>query len=209
MSLAPLVLCGLFCSLVVLCNVVSSKLVQLGPLVVPLGVFFYPLTFAVTDVVSEAFGKRCARGVVWAGLWANLALLLVSAAVVAIPSVPFADDSAMVKVFSSAPRLVLASVLAYLVSQHHDVWAFHLWKALTRGRLLAVRSFLSTSVSQLLDALVFMTVAFYGSFPVRDLAWMVFSQYLLKLLFALLSVPLVYLGVRWASGSWEVREILD
>lgn len=209
MSLAPLVLCGLFCSLVVLCNVVSSKLVQLGPLVVPLGVFFYPLTFAVTDVVSEAFGKRCARGVVWAGLWANLALLLVSAAVVAIPSVPFADDSAMVKVFSSAPRLVLASVLAYLVSQHHDVWAFHLWKALTRGRLLAVRSFLSTAVSQLLDALVFMTVAFYGSFPVRDLAWMVFSQYLLKLLFALLSVPLVYLGVRWASGSWEVREILD
>lgn len=209
MSSAPLTLSGLFCSLVVLCNVISSKLVQLGPLVVPLGVFFYPLTFAITDVASEAFGKRCARGLVWAGLWANLVLLLVSAAAIFVPPAPFADDSAMVEVFSSAPRLVLASVLAYLVSQHHDVWAFHMWKALTRGRLLALRSFLSTAVSQLIDALVFMTAAFYGTFPLGDLVGMIFSQYLVKLSLTLLAVPLVYLGVRWASGLWEVREILD
>ena len=203
-----LFLTGVFCSLIVLSNVIASKLVNVGPLIVPLAVFFYPFTFAVTDIISEVYGKRASKSVVWAGFISNTILLLVSWFVVMYPPAPVFDkNEAFVKVFGNVPRLILASVLAYLCSQLHDVWAFHFWKKVTSGLYLALRSVFSTALSQLLDTLIFIFVAFVGTVPPDVLRRMILSQYAVKFVLTFVALPMVYLGVKSVTGSWEIREI--
>ena len=87
-------------------------------------------------------------------------------------------------------RIVLASLLAYLCSQKHDVWAFHFWKALTGGRHKWLRNNLSTMTSQLIDTVIFVGIAFWGVVP--NLGEMILAQYVLKLLIALVDTPLFY-----------------
>jgi hypothetical protein len=107
------------------------------------------------------------------------------------------------------PRIILASFIAYLLSQTHDVWAFHFWKKLFRGRHLWLRNNISTASSQLLDTVVFISVAFLGIMPVGQL---IAGQYVVKLGIALLDTPLVYLLVwliRKNSGGTELQTEMD
>ena len=99
-------------------------------------------------------------------------------------------------IFGLMPRIVAASLVAYLISQHHDVWAFHFWKGVTRGRWLWLRNNLSTMVSQLLDTTVFTFLAFWGIFP-WPVFWQIFiTTYIFKWLIALIDTPFLYFA-RW------------
>lgn len=122
------------------------------------------------------------------------------------PASIFEGNEAFMKVFGATPRIVLASILAYVLSQSHDVWAFHFWKRITGGSHLWLRNNLSTMVSQFIDTLVFITVAFAGTVPGTALSQMVFSQYAVKLIIAAIDTPFVYLGVKLVSGRWVVKE---
>lgn len=202
-----ILLTGIFVSALTISNVIAGKLVNLGPFLVPVAVLCYPITFAVTDIVSEVYGKRTAQKVVWTGFFTSLVLVVYSQIAVFYPPAPiFANNEAFVKVFGSTPRIVIASILAYILSQTHDVWAFHFWKKLTRGSHLWLRNNLSTMVSQFIDTLTFITTAFAGAIPGNVLVQMIFSQYVVKLIMALIDTPFVYLGVKLVSGQWTVKE---
>ncbi len=202
-------LTSVFIASLTISNVIAGKLVNLGPFIVPIAVLCYPITFAITDIVSEVYGKKMAQTVVWAGFVVSIMLVVYSVLTVRYPAVSFfKDNEAYVKVFGSTPRIVFASILAYLLSQTHDVLAFHLWKRVTKGSHLWVRNNLSTMVSQLIDTFVFITVAFVGTVPTDTLVRMIFSQYTVKFFLALLDTPFVYLGVKLVSGKWEVKEII-
>lgn len=99
------------------------------------------------------------------------------------------------RVFSPQLRIVAASLAAYLVSQHHDVWAFWKWREITGGRFLWIRNNASTMVSQLLDSAIFTTIAFYGTVEAAVLLDMALSMWLFKVLVAAADTPFVYLGV--------------
>jgi len=202
-----ILLTGIFVSALTISNVIAGKLVNIGPFLVPVAVLCYPITFAVTDIVSEVYGKRTAQKMVWTGFFTSLILVIYSQIAVFYPPASiFANNEAFVKVFGSTPRIVLASILAYIISQTHDVWAFHFWKKVTRGSHLWLRNNLSTMVSQFIDTLTFITVAFAGTIPGNVLVQMIFSQYVVKLIMALIDTPFVYLGVKLISGQWTVKE---
>jgi hypothetical protein len=200
-------LTSIFVFAIVASNVTASNLVNLGPFVVPIAVLCYPVTFAITDIVSEVYGKKIAQRIVWAGFFVSILLAFYSRIVVVYPPAAFFEgNEAFVKVFSSTPRIVLASMVAYMASQTHDVWAFHLWKKLTKGRHLWVRNNLSTLVSQFIDTCLFITIAFLNVVPGEVLVRMIFSQYIVKFIIALIDTPFVYLGVKLVSGRWTVIE---
>ncbi|PLV56901.1 queuosine precursor transporter [Thermotoga sp. SG1] len=202
-----ILLTGIFVSALTISNVIAGKLVNIGPFLVPVAVLCYPITFAVTDIVSEVYGKRTAQKVVWTGFFTSLILVIYSQiAALYPPASIFEENEAFVKVFGATPRIVLASILAYVLSQSHDVWAFHFWKKVTRGSHLWLRNNLSTMVSQFIDTLVFITLAFAGTVPGTALSQMVFSQYAVKLIIAAIDTPFVYLGVKLVSGRWVVKE---
>ncbi|MBU0662749.1 queuosine precursor transporter, partial [Candidatus Micrarchaeota archaeon] len=107
-------------------------------------------------------------------------------------------------VFGTTLRIFIASIAGFLFSQLHDVWAFHYWKQKTQGKFLWLRNNASTIVSQLIDTVLFMFIAFYAVTPKHDVSYiiaLIIPYYLLKVVVAILDTPFVYLGVNWLRGS--------
>lgn len=195
------VLLGLFSALLIAVNYLGIKVVSLFGVATSVGIFLVPFTFLITDIVSEVYGKPVARKFVLSAMISLLVVLAATAAFVNIaPHERFEINDEYQAVFGASLRIIFASLVAFGLSQVHDVWAFHFWKRKTRSRLLWLRNNLSTMGSQAIDTLVFMFLAFYGVSPkfdalfVLQLAW---PYYLFKIGFAALDTPLVYAGVRW------------
>ncbi len=182
-------------------NILAVKLVSVGGLTLPAGVIAYPLTFLFSDVIAEVWGKKTARTVVWIGFATNLLMLLLLYVGKVLPPDPlWHNQESYEAILGAVPRIVAASLVAYLIAQHHDVWAFHFWKAKTGSRFLWLRNNASTLVSQGLDTVIFIALAFYAVVPLEMVLNMMWAQYVVKLLFALADTPFCYLLVGWARG---------
>jgi len=186
---------AIMAGLVVVANIIAGKIVVFGPFVVPAAVIVYASTFLLTDIICEKWGKQEARKAVWAGFYANVVMVIAVVIAIHWPSAPFAKDYSeqFSSVLGLVPRVVLASMVAYLLSQHHDVFAFHFWKNKTGGKYLWLRNNASTMVSQAIDTAIFITIAFYG---VMDIVPLLIGQYAVKLIIALLDTPFMYL-ITW------------
>lgn len=177
----------------VLAAVMASKIIAVGRLVVPAGVLAYCLTFLITDVISEIWGKERAQTVVMGGfITLVLVFLLTGVSILWPPASFWPHQKAYETILGSSARIMVASLTAYLISQYHDVWAFHFWKRVTSDRFLWLRNNASTIVSQLLDSVVFITIAFYGSMPLVPL---ILGQWVVKVGIAAMDTPFVYLLV--------------
>lgn len=166
------------------------------------GIMAYWLTFPITDVVGEIFGRKRAFFVVWMGLLANVIVLAMSQIAIQLPPAPlYQHQKALHSILGAVPIIVVASLLAYIVAQLHDVWAFDFWKRVTKGRHLWLRNNLSTMSSQLLDSLVFNGIAFY-LFAEQRMALTAFismtlGYWLFKVAIAMVDTPVVYALVAW------------
>ncbi|MGB5821432.1 MAG: queuosine precursor transporter [Saonia sp.] len=162
------------------------------------GILPYPLTFLITDLISEIFGKRKANQIVTAGIFASffsMGILLLANVAPAIPTSPI-DDTTFGKVFALSPIAVLASMLAYLAAQYVDIAIYHFWKRMTKGKYLWLRNNFSTFLSQFIDT--FTVVGLLCIFQV--LPWSLFyglviSGFLFKIFIAFLDTPLLYFFV--------------
>lgn len=185
---------ALVSALVVMANIFANKIVTFGSFSVPAGVIVFSMTFFITDIISEKWGKKAARKAVWAGLFSSLVLVLSLYIVIKWEPVAFATDISQMfaQVLALTPRITIAGLIAYFVSQHHDIWAFHFWKRKTNGKHLWLRNNASTIVSQLIDSVLFVTIAFYGVFPIVDL---IIGQWIVKTIIALIDTPFIYFTV--------------
>jgi uncharacterized integral membrane protein (TIGR00697 family) len=190
------VLATLFATCLLVANILAVKLVSIGGWVVPAGVIAYPLTFLFTDVITELYGRKIASRVVWLGFGVNILMVILVVGGKLLPPAPLWEgQSAYESILGMVPRIVLASMVAYLISQHHDVFAFHFWREKTKGKFLWLRNNASTMVSQALDTGLFITIAFWGTVPTGVLENMLLTQYLIKLGIAALDTPFCYLLV--------------
>ncbi len=187
---------GVFGASIVFANIAAGvKLTYFLGLIVPAGTIAYSVTFPITDIVDEVYGKRRAVYIVWAGLAAEIIMLLLIMMDTYLPPLEKEQQELFIQVFTPQYRIVLASIVAYLISQHHDVWAFWKWREITSGKYLWIRNNASTFVSQLIDSTIFSTIAFYGIVSPIELLNMILSLWLFKLIVAVLDTPFVYLGV--------------
>lgn len=166
------------------------------------GILPYPITFLITDIISEIFGKKSANQVVVAGIFASffsIGILLLAGAVPAIESSPI-DNATFQKVFALSPLAVLASMIAYLSAQFVDIRIYHFWKNLTQGKHLWLRNNFSTFASQIIDSTT--VILLLCSFQVLpwELFWgLVISSIIFKILVAAIDTPFLYLFV------WIIR----
>ena len=177
-----------------------------------MGIFLFPFTFLITDIVFEIYGPKATRAIVTGTLIALVVVLAATAlATVVPPAGRFeARNEAYVTIFRGSSRILLASIIAFSLSQYHDVWAFHFWKRITAGRHLWLRNNASTVVSQLIDSAMFLLIAFWGVTERFTLGYVLGSMlppyYVLKVLAAIFDTPLVYLGVRTIQRYTEDKE---
>ena len=190
---------AIMASLVVIANVIAAKVIPIGPFVINAGVLVYASTFLITDVIAEIWGKSEARKAVWAGFFANIALVLFVLVAVNLPTADFAAEigKSFDMVFGLTPRIVLGSMIAYLVSQHWDVFFFHKIRDWTKGKHLWLRNNLSTITSQIIDSVLFVTIAFYGVIPITGL---MIGYFVVKVTVAIADTPFAYAAVKYLKS---------
>lgn len=182
-------LIGLYIACELVANVTASKPIALGNLIVPGAVFIYALTFTLIDLINEKFGKKGAQQVIYTAFAANIVLAAYTQFVIYLPPASFyTNNIAFSSVLGSTPRIVFASLTAYLISSLIDTEVFAWWRAKV-GKHKWARVLLSNTVSTLVDSILFISIAFYGIMPIVPL---IIGQYLVKMGVTIISIPLIY-----------------
>ena len=193
-----IILVGVFIASLVTCNLIANKFVTINlgfkVFIISAGILPYPLTFLVTDLISEIYGQKKANLVVFSGFVASifvLSFLWLGAQFNSIPS-SIIDDFTYNAVFQNAWRLITASMVAYLFAQFIDVRVFHFWKKLTNGKHLWLRNNGSTIASQLIDTTLVISILFVGVWDTNQILSAIIDGWIFKMLMALLDTPIIY-----------------
>jgi queuosine precursor transporter len=192
---SPLLLAvsALFVATLVASNIIAVKIAAVGPFSVPAAIVIFPLAYLFGDVLTEVWGYRVARTVIWTGFLANIVVVLFIAAAIAIPADPhYADQQAYARVLGSSPRLVAASLTAYLLGEFLNAFVLARLKVATRGRLLWTRTIGSTVIGQGVDSAVFISLAFAGTQPWSLLLVIIRDVWVVKVLYEIVATPITY-----------------
>jgi uncharacterized integral membrane protein (TIGR00697 family) len=184
---------AVFVTCLITANIIAVKLVGVFGLVVPAAVIIFPISYIFGDVLTEVYGYRQARQVIWLGFSCNLIAVAAIWIGGVLPAASFWDgQTAYESILGYAPRLLIASFIAYLVGEFSNSFVLAKMKIVTRGRWLWTRTIVSTLVGQGLDSLVFITLAFIGTIPSSELASAIVTQWLAKSAYEAAVTPLTY-----------------
>lgn len=171
-----------------------------GTVALSASIVIYSMTFLYTDVMSELHGRRFTRSaIIGAALCYPVIALSTYFSTEWVPSQFYANQEAFETIMTTAARVTIASVCSFAVSQLFDIWAFERISIATNGKMLWLRNNGSTMLSQLIDTMIFYTIAFYGLMPTEALLTLMVGTYVLKLMIAVIDTPFVYFVV------WFVR----
>ena len=190
------VITGLFVGVLILSNILATKMVQLGPFVFDGGTLLFPLSYIFGDVLTEVYGYKESRKVIWTGL---LMLILMAVNIWIIGALPHEASWTLQNDYNNIlmmmPRIVLASIIAYFAGEYSNSVVLSRMKVLTKGKKLWMRTIGSTLVGELLDSFLFVAIAFIGLYPVKILIVMAFSNYLFKTVIEAAFTPITYFVV--------------
>lgn len=198
-----LILGALFVASLVASNLIFQKFFYwdffgLYTFEISVGILPYPITFLITDIISEVYGKRKANQIVTIGIFASFFSMLIVFVSGIVPATDWSpvSDTLFNKVFGATAIAVLASMLAYLFAQYIDIQLFHFWKRLTKGKHLWLRNNFSTFLSQFVDTFtVLILLCSFGKIEWKLFSSLLLSGFLFKVLIAALDTPLLYLAV--------------
>ncbi len=194
-------LTALFSGLLVVSNILGVKLFAVGDFMLPAAVIVYMVTFLITDVIGEVYGKKNARRTVNAGFFTQIVVLFFIYLAIELPPAPaFGMQKEYEMILGGGVQIIIASLVSYLISQNLDVSIFHKLKARHGTRKLWLRNNASAGITQLVDTSIFITIAFWGVVPFSAMFGMIAAQYIAKMIIVLLDTPIVYLLVRIARS---------
>lgn len=186
-------LTALFVTILVVSNIIAVKIGAFGSLFLPVAVIVFPLGYVLSDIITEVYGFAAMRRVIWTGFLCNIIAVLAFTIGARIPAAPFfAGQDAYMQILGAAPRILLASLVAYLIGEFTNSLILSRLKVKTNGRFLWLRTITSTLVGEGLDSSIFITIAFWGIFPSEQLPMLIVTQWLFKVAVEVLVTPLTY-----------------
>lgn len=208
-----MILSALFIASLVASNLIFQKFFYwdffgLYTFEISVGILPYPVTFLITDIISEVYGKKKANLVVTSGIFASFFSLLIVFLAEAAPATAWSpiDDSLFHKVFGATGIAVFASMLAYLLAQYIDIQLFHFWKRLTKGRHLWLRNNFSTFLSQFVDTFsVLFLLCSFGKIDWELFGGLLLSGFLFKVLVAAMDTPFLYAAVYGLRNLFDLK----
>ena len=205
-EIAFMIMAGIFITSAIVAELISAKLVYMGPYLAPMiaGIVPWPIVFLLTDVMNEYFGKQAVRRLSWitTGLIAFCFILVYIAVQLPAAKNSWLSDAEFAKAFGGSLWIMIGSICAFIVSQLLDVKLFHVFNKWTGGKMIWLRSTGSTVVSQLVDSFIvaFIGLYFSGAYPLKVVLILAITGYLTKLVFAACLTPFVYLMHYLAKG---------
>ena len=201
-----LAITAIFITCLITANVTAVKLISLSGLILPAAVVIFPISYIFGDVLTEVYGYRQARLVIWLGFACNLLAVIAIWLGEILPAASFwSGQAAYVQILGYTPRLLVASFIAYLVGEFTNSFVLAKMKIATKGQWLWTRTIGSTLVGEGLDSLFFITIAFIGAIPASGLLSAIVAQWLVKSAYEALATPLTYAVVNFLKR----REGLD
>lgn len=209
-----LILSGVFIAALVSCNLIFQKFFSWSPFglytfEISVGILPYPITFLVTDIISEIYGRKKANKVVLAGLFSSLFVLVIIMAANATQATEWSpiDNDVFSSVFGLTGIAVGASMLAYLLAQFIDIRVFHFWKKLTKGKYLWLRNNASTFTSQLVDtATILILLCLSGSIAWDKFWLLLINGFLFKVIMAMIDTPILYLVIGLIRKRFNLKD---
>lgn len=201
------IITAIFITCLITANVIAVKLVSLGPVILPAAIFIFPLSYIFGDVLTEVYGYRQARQVIWLAFICNLIFVVFVWVGQILPPASFWEgQAAYERILGYTPRLLAASFLGYLVGEFANSFIMARMKILTQGRWLWSRTIGSTVVGQGLDTTIFITIAFIGT-P-AFLPVMILYHWLAKMVIEALATPATYRLVNYLKRK-EAIDVYD
>jgi len=203
------ILINAFVVVLMISNLVGSKIVALGPFRISGAQLLFPITYIFGDIFTEVYGYAASRRAIWTGFLASALLSVMGMITTALPPAPdWHDQEAFAKIFGFVPRMVVASMIAYWCGEFSNAFVMARMKVLTEGRMLWMRTIGSTVVGQAVDTAVVMVLAFGGSLNASTIGNLILSGYLGKVIYEVVATPLTYAVVNALKRS-EGVEIFD
>ena len=179
----------LFTVCLITSNLFAAKVFAIGKIVLPCAVLIFPISYILNDCFTEVWGYRKARLVIWTGFAMNLFVAIAAQIAVMLPAAPFWTGGEHFDfVFKMAPRVLLASLLAFLAGSTFNAYVLSKMKLAQDGKGFSIRAIVSSLAGEILDSLIFMPIAFWGT-PWSDLAWMMLFQVSFKVLYEIVILP--------------------
>ena len=199
----------LFAICLLISNILATKIILIGSWAAPAGVLIFPIAYIINDVIVEVWGYRKARLIIWSGFAVNILAVLFFALAIVIPAAPFwHNQEAFNTILGSTPRIVAASLMAYLSGSFLNAIVMSKVKVMMDGKYFSVRAILSTLVGETADSMIFIFIAFAGNLPFNALIVMVLTQACLKTVYEILILPLTIVVVKWVKKV-EGTDIYD
>ncbi len=200
------IVAALFVTCLITANIIVVKQISIGGVVLPAAIVIFPLSYIIGDILTEVYGFRQARRVIWLGFLCNLVAVLAIWIAQILPSAPvFEAQNAYVRILGSTPRFLVASFVAYLIGEFSNSFVLAKMKIMTNGRWRWTRTIGSTLVGQGLDTLVFLSIAFFGVLPFPVLGIMILGHWLFKCVYEVVATPVTYVVV----GYLKRKEGID
>lgn len=192
------IIVALFVTSLITANIIAVKLVVVLGFIMPAGIVIFPISYIVGDVLTEVYGFRSARRVIWLGFFCNLIVVLGIVAGQNLPAAGFWDaQEAYDRILGYTPRLLLASFTAFLVGEFSNSYVLARLKVMTEGKHLWMRTIGSTIVGQGLDTLIFILIAFAGTTPGGVMTELILTQWIFKSAYEAIATPLTYVVVNY------------
>lgn len=188
----------LFNVCLVAANLLETKVVQLGGITATAGLIVFPISYIINDCIAEVWGFRKARLIIWSGFASNFLVIAFGQLAVSLPAAPFWEGEAGFNfVFGMAPRIAIASLIAFLAGSFLNAYVMSRMKISSGGKHFSARAILSTLIGESADSLLFFPIAFAGLIPVEELLIMIGTQATLKSLYEVVILPVTIRVVRY------------
>ena len=199
------VITAIFITCLITANIIAVKLVDIFGFIMPAAVIIFPISYIFGDVLTEVYGYKQARRVIWLGFFCNLLAVVAIWIAQILPGASFWDaQSSYERILGFTPRLLIASFIAYLIGEFSNSFVLAKLKIATHGRWLWLRTISSTLIGEGLDSAVFITIAFAGTIPPNILVNTIITQWLFKSAYEILATPLTYIVVNFLKKKERI-----
>ena len=187
----------LFVAILMISNTVATKLFQLGPFFFTGAIMIFPISYIFSDILTEVYGYRASRKIIWAGFASIIVMSIVYYLVQLLPPAPFwPNQQAYEVILGLVPRIVLGSIVGYFAGEFSNSYVLSKLKIWTKGKHLWARTISSTIIGEGVDTILFGTIAFAGTIPWNNLILVIISGYIAKVLIEILFTPITYIIVK-------------
>jgi queuosine precursor transporter len=193
---------GLFTATLVLTNILNTKIFAFLGFTFPAGIVTFPLSFVAADALTEVYGYRVTRQVIWSGFAALMLMVVAVVGTIHLPPASFWQlQNSFEAILNQVPRIVVASVLAYWSGEFLNSYVVARSKVRTEGRGMWLRFITSTMAGQAVDTVVFMSIAFLGVYQASQMITLFISSWVFKVLWELVALPVSVPFVKWLKAA--------